>query len=55
MAEWLGHVLAALPGWLFFPGLVIIIICAIIVWFGYEIAFAEDAIPALRRRRNGKK
>jgi len=55
MAEWLGQLLAWVPAWLSVPLLIIIIVITILIWFGWEITFADDAIPALRRRKHDKK
>lgn len=33
MADWIGHLLAQLPGWLFLPALIVVVIVASIVWW----------------------
>jgi hypothetical protein len=33
MAEQIGHVIAALPGWLYIPALIIVIMVAILWWW----------------------
>jgi hypothetical protein len=50
MAEWLGHVLANWPVWLFIPALIIIIVIYIIatlIWFPERSQFKK-------RRKRGK-
>ena len=41
MVEWLGHVLAAVPGWLYLPVLIIVILIALVWWIGDITVFGK--------------
>ena len=38
MADWLGHLLGSLPGWLFLPALIIVVIISAALWFVFGTA-----------------
>jgi hypothetical protein len=41
MVEWLGHVLAAVPGWLYLPVLIIFILIGVVWWLGDITVFSD--------------
>ena len=48
MADWIGHLLGQLPGWLFWPALIIVIVIAAVVAWGY--AFGEGLYWSRRNK-----
>lgn len=52
MAEWFGHLLAGVPGWLYLPALIIIIVISVIWWLGELTVFGQ---PSGTRANLGEK
>ena len=57
MAEWFGHLLAGIPGWLYLPALIIIIVIAVIWWLADLAAFgwSSGTRADLGEKRHDKK
>ena len=64
MAEWLGHLLGSLPGWLFLPALIILIVVVVVgalIFAPAGFGIASDALLRSKKldlgesKKNGKK
>jgi ribose/xylose/arabinose/galactoside ABC-type transport system permease subunit len=53
MVEWLGQLLAAIPGWLYLPVLIIVILIALVWWLGDITIFGNW--PFATRVEGGEK